>query len=117
MAVREPPLPAKVHEIVQLFASRRRSHRLDVRLSIEVGGATRSFRGRTLNASQLGALIEIDDPSFLPTDTVTSLMDAAEVVRRIFPEEMTIRFWRMSLSVQARVIRIAQHPSRLDIVL
>src|SRR5262245_33856124 len=116
MPVREP-LPAKVHEIVKLFSGRRRSHRLDVRLSIEVDGAARAYRGRTLNASQLGALIEIDDPDFLPADTVLSLMDAAELVRRVFPGDMTIRFWRMSLSVTARVVRVAQHPSRLDIVL
>lgn len=117
MSAGREPFPVGIEEILALFRGRRRSRRTDCRRPIDVTGATGTYRGRTINASRLGALIEIEDEAFSPAGAEASLMDVAHIVRGLFPSGMTIRFRRAGVSVGALVVRVAQHPTRLDSVI
>ena len=105
------PGPAGMAEILQLFSGRRRSARFHCEKAIECKGRTGRYHGRTVNVSRLGALLEIKDPEFLPVGSEGSLMEVAERVSAEFPHGVQIRFTHVPVLIEARVLRVAQHPT------
>jgi hypothetical protein len=110
------PSNAGVAEIRRLFSGRRRSRRFDCERPVECLGRRVSYPGRLLNVSRLGALVSIAHEDFLPADSDGSLVEVAHLMRRRFPDGISVRIPGDAVRLVATIVRVARHPSEASSV-
>ena len=102
----------------RLLSGKRQSPRRRQAVAVRcVGVAGCAFKGRTVDISRGGALVEITDPAFLPVEERGELIAFAARVGTMFPEGIGIYFADGSVQARGVVVRLEARQGRAPHVL
>jgi hypothetical protein len=97
--------------VTRHLLGRRRHARLSVQHEVECTSASRSWPGRVLDLSRVGALVCLAQPEFR-AKTDQDLFSIAGRLAFMFADGLKMHFVRSDLWARARIVRVARQSAR-----